>query len=164
MVKYTKAKALILNLTVLFSVGYSFALNSTTEYNQSSCVWRLNSRSGNKVDSKRLINSALILCFVTTMMIPIEFAQAGDIAHGSKVFKDSCSPCHVGGKNLVVTEKSLSEEAIIRHLGSVDEATIKTFVQDGMVHRGVFAFGHLTEAEYTDVSSYITDQALENKW
>ena len=107
---------------------------------------------------------SITLFFLSAVMLPTDAVYAKDIIHGSRVFKESCSACHVGGQNLVVPSKSLSEEAIIRNLGSIDEETIKKFIQDGMVHRGVFAFGRLSDAEYTDVSSYVTAQALGKKW
>lgn len=115
-------------------------------------------------------SSSPIICIGTAMLsiflvMPPSAAYAGDVINGSRLFEDNCAACHVGGQNLVNPERNLSKEAIQKHLGGVDEDEVKKFIKDGLVHRGVFAFGgKLRDVEFSDVSAFVVDQASGEKW
>eukprot|EP00814_Leptocylindrus_danicus_P017469 CAMPEP_0116005170 /NCGR_PEP_ID=MMETSP0321-20121206/1018_1 /TAXON_ID=163516 /ORGANISM="Leptocylindrus danicus var. danicus, Strain B650" /LENGTH=172 /DNA_ID=CAMNT_0003473571 /DNA_START=56 /DNA_END=571 /DNA_ORIENTATION=- len=105
-----------------------------------------------------IVAAAVSIC----LTMPISVAYAGDVSNGSKIFEANCVACHVGGKNLVNPERNLSKEAIYKNLGQVEESTVKKFIQDGLVHRGVFAFGgKLKDTEFSDVSAFVVDQASQ---
>jgi Cytochrome c, mono- and diheme variants len=89
------------------------------------------------------------------------------VEKGQAIFDSTCAACHKGGGNVVAKERTLTQEALTKFLGPLENGSedISTFVQNSSVHRGALVFsGKLTEEDYTNVAAYIYDQAMENKW
>lgn len=89
------------------------------------------------------------------------------VEKGQVIFDSTCAACHKGGGNVVAKERTLTQEALTKFLGPLENGSedISTFVQNSSVHRGALVFsGRLTEEDYSNVAAYIYDQAMENKW
>jgi cytochrome c6 len=91
-------------------------------------------------------------------------AQAADVAAGQKLFEANCAACHAGGQNLVMKEKTLQKDALSQNVG-LDAGKIKAFVQNSGIHRGALMFGgKMSDDDFTNVASFVLDQAVEDKW
>eukprot|EP00978_Attheya_sp_CCMP212_P034646 scaffold146222_cov44-Attheya_sp.AAC.1 len=93
---------------------------------------------------------------------------AADVGRGKELFEMNCASCHAGGMNFVKESWTLQKEALQQYLGSVDQPVVQTFVMESRQHKNLVFFrmpgGKLTEPEYADVTTFIVDQATNNKW
>ena len=94
--------------------------------------------------------------------------KGGDIAQGAVLFNNNCASCHVGGANVIKPSKTLQRKDLEKNLKSADQETIQKFFQGSMQHK-LLNFpkvegGKLSEEQVVDVTSYISDQAIGNKW
>jgi cytochrome c6 len=76
---------------------------------------------------------------------------------GEKIFTANCAACHIGGNNIILSEKNLSKDALEEYaMNSV--AAIKTQVTAGK--NAMPAFGeNLTSAEIEAVARYVITQS-----
>jgi cytochrome c6 len=76
---------------------------------------------------------------------------------GEKIFTANCAACHIGGNNIILSEKNLSKDALEQYaMNSV--AAIKTQVTSGK--NAMPAFGEsLTSAEIEAVARYVITQS-----
>ena len=96
-------------------------------------------------------------------------AYSADIARGKEIFDNNCAGCHVGGANLVKPEKNLQREALARYVSSdLSQAEVQQWVQQSGQHKRIVFFkmpdGKMKEADWADVTTYVVDQALNDKW
>lgn len=83
-----------------------------------------------------------------------------DTANGSKIFAANCAACHLGGRNVIVAEKTLKKEALEKYnMNSID--TIVHQVQNGKNAMPAFK-GRLNDQHIEDVASYVLEQAAKN--
>jgi cytochrome c6 len=101
------------------------------------------------------------LAIVLTTAAPALAANA-DLNHGATLFTNNCAGCHLGGLNYVKEKKTLQKDALEKYQ-SLDQAQLQKFVQTGLPHK-VFAFKFSEDQDYKDVTSYVLDQALGDKW
>lgn len=88
-------------------------------------------------------------------------ALAGDVANGAKVFGANCAACHIGGKNVVMANKTLKKEALEQYGMNSIEAITKQ-VKNGK--NAMPSFGaKLSDEQIEDVATYILSQA-EKGW
>ena len=104
-----------------------------------------------------------------TILATVPFAaNAADISKGKVVFESSCASCHKGGGNTVANEKTLTQDAMKQFIGhegeTAGEKDIAKFTKNSNVHRGAMAFSGLSDADYANVSAYIYDQSMLDKW
>ena len=101
-----------------------------------------------------------------TILATVPFAaNAADISKGKVVFEQTCSSCHKGGGNAIAKQRTLTQDALEKYLGVEGEKDITRFVKDSNVHCGALAFSaRLNDADYDNVSAYIYDQAMLDKW
>jgi cytochrome c6 len=88
-------------------------------------------------------------------------AYAADLVNGAALFQANCASCHAGGKNFVAEKKTL-EKAALEKFQSLDQAKLQKFVQTGMPHK--FLPLKFSEQDYVDSTSYVLDQAVNDKW
>ncbi len=104
---------------------------------------------------------------VMGMALP-DVAEAADVGRGKELFALNCASCHGGGMNFVKESRTLQKEALQQYLGSVDQPVVQTFVMESRQHKNLVFFkmpgGKLTEPEYADVTTFVVDQATQNKW
>jgi cytochrome c6 len=111
----------------------------------------------------------LILCLSFTIL-PIANAQPApsttpspvpiEPSLGAKVFTANCAACHIGGNNVILSEKNLSKDALAKYaMDSI--GAIKTQVTGGK--NAMPAFGeNLTSAEIEAVARYVLTQSQQD--
>jgi cytochrome c6 len=100
------------------------------------------------------------LAIVLTTAAPALAADA-DLKNGVTLFTANCAACHAGGQNFMQTKKTLHKAALEQYQ-SLDQAQLQKFVQTGMPHKLLPL--KFSDQDYTDVTSYVLDQALGDKW
>ena len=82
-------------------------------------------------------------------------ACAGDMDLGEAVFAGNCAPCHRGGRNIIVPDKTLQLEALQEYLlgGANEEAVVKQ-VSNGKNAMPAFG-GRLSEDDISNVAAYV---------
>ncbi|MEB3293036.1 MAG: c-type cytochrome [Synechococcales bacterium] len=82
-------------------------------------------------------------------------------ALGEKIFSANCSACHIGGNNVILSEKNLHKEALEKY-AMASLTAIKQQVIQGK--NAMPAFGdNLTSAEIEAVARYVLTQS-EQDW
>jgi cytochrome c6 len=95
---------------------------------------------------------------------PPQQASAADVARGATLFTANCAGCHAGGQNFVKEKKTLQKEALQKYLGSTEAVQIQDFVQNGMPHKLLAMRIPMDTDSYADVATYVSEQALGDKW
>jgi len=88
-------------------------------------------------------------------------AMAADLQSGAKVFQNNCAMCHQGGKNIIVADKTLKQDALEKY-GKNSVAAITAQVKAGMNAMPAFK-EKLTDSQIEDVAAYVLQQA-ESGW
>jgi cytochrome c6 len=94
----------------------------------------------------------------------IDSALAAEITYGAKIFKANCSSCHIGGGNILISEKTLKKEALSKYLEDYDADSIQAIiyqVQNGKNAMPAFK-SKLSEQDIIDVAAYIVEKAEQN--
>lgn len=84
-------------------------------------------------------------------------ASEGDIEAGKLIFNSNCAACHAGGKNVLVSEKTLELNVLQSYeMDSVDKITKQvTYGKNAMP-----AFGdRLSDDDINNVANYVLNQA-----
>jgi cytochrome c6 len=96
----------------------------------------------------------LVLGFSLSFAAP---ALAGDAASGATIFAAKCASCHLNGKNVVNSGKTLAKGDLDKYeMNSV--AAIITQVTKGKNAMPAFA-GRLSAADIEDVATYVLSKA-----
>lgn len=102
-----------------------------------------------------------ILVLGLLLVLPLAPAEAANLVNGAKIFNANCSACHLGGNNLIIANKSLKKDALVKY--NMDSlAAIKQQVTKGKNAMPAFS-GRLNAEQIDDVSSYVFQQA-EKGW
>lgn len=113
---------------------------------------------------KKLL-SVLILSFLLLIVFFPKTVLAEGVLSGSTIFSNSCAACHINGNNVIVANKTLKKEALIKYLKRYEEdplAAIINQVTNGKNAMPAFK-GRLTAREITTVAAYVVEQA-EKSW
>jgi len=91
------------------------------------------------------------------------------IERGSKIFLDNCASCHAGGMNYVKEQKTLKKDALAKFITQeFNQPIVQKWVTNSGQHQRIVFFkapnGKLTESDWADVTTYVVDQALNDKW
>lgn len=95
------------------------------------------------------------------LLMTVEPVLAANLQNGAKVFTANCSACHIGGGNVILANKTLKQEALIKFSMNSLEA-IKTQVTKGKNAMPAFG-GRLSDSQIEDVASYVLSQS-EKGW
>ena len=88
-------------------------------------------------------------------------ALAADTANGAKIFNNNCVACHMGGRNVVMADKTLQKAALAKYgMNSID--AIVTQVTNGKNAMPSFR-GRLSEQDIQDVAAYVLEKS-EKGW
>ncbi len=104
---------------------------------------------------------------VTLLLVAIAFfsfttsAWAGDATHGAKIFTANCAACHMGGKNVVNSAKTLQKGDLEKY-GMYELDKIKYQITNGKAAMPAFA-NKLSAQDIEDVATYVLSQA-EKGW
>ncbi|NES70975.1 MAG: c-type cytochrome [Okeania sp. SIO2D1] len=114
---------------------------------------------------KKLLSIVVLtIMFVVAAVQPPAFAA--DIAHGKQIFQGNCNACHLGGRNTIMSMKTLKEDALEKYLKGYKEdhvAAVTYQVTNGKGAMPAFK-GRLKSNEIEDVVAYVVDQAENNSW
>ncbi len=84
-------------------------------------------------------------------------ALAADATDGAKIFSANCAACHAGGRNVIMADKTLKQEALLKYnMNSID--AIANQVTNGKNAMPAFK-GRLSQAQIEDVASYVLAQS-----
>ena len=116
--------------------------------------------------------TVLVPVLVATMLgsmacFPLRVNAAGDVARGQELFEMNCNGCHMGGQNFVRPNKTMQAEALQKFLGGTDQPTLEKFVKNSMHPLQAYPKmpgGKMMDQDWTDVTAYVSDQAINNKW
>jgi len=107
------------------------------------------------------LSIALVQALVFTLPFASSPAMAADSLSGAQVFKNNCAMCHVGGKNVIASDKTLDQAALDKY-GKNSVAAITAQIKAGMNAMPAFK-EKLTNAQIEDVAVYVLEQA-KNGW
>ncbi|GKY95682.1 hypothetical protein MPSEU_000529200 [Mayamaea pseudoterrestris] len=105
-----------------------------------------------------IVTSAAIL-----MTSSAAFAGEANLLNGATLFQANCAGCHANGMNFISEKKNLKKEALVKYQ-SLDQAQLQQFVQQKMPHKLLPFSKTMTDENYFDATSYVLDQALNEKW
>ena len=103
-----------------------------------------------------------IALFNLTFISP---ALAAEISNGAKIFEANCASCHIGGGNILISQKTLKKEALSKYLENYDSDSIEAIihqVQNGKNAMPAFK-GKLSPEEILEVAAYVFQNA-EQGW
>lgn len=84
-------------------------------------------------------------------------ASVAETPTGKTIFNNNCASCHIGGANILVENKNLHKEALLKYLENYETnpiTAIITQVQNGKNAMPAFK-NKLTEAEIIEVATYV---------
>jgi len=113
----------------------------------------------------RIVLFILLLFIALSRFTFILPALAAETANGAKIFNANCSSCHIGGGNILISQKTLTKEALSMYLENYDQDSIQSIiyqVQNGKNAMPAFK-GKLNSQEILEVATYIVQQA-EKGW
>ncbi|MGB3534505.1 MAG: c-type cytochrome [Microcoleaceae cyanobacterium] len=89
----------------------------------------------------------------------------GNPTKGAQVFAANCNACHLGGKNVIMSMKTLKKDALAKYLkgfGEDAEAAVSYQVTNGKGAMPAFK-GRLNPEQIENVAAYVVAQA-EKGW
>jgi cytochrome c6 len=114
---------------------------------------------------KKLFSILLLAIAVLSLAIQPPALADADLANGGKVFAANCNACHMGGKNVVISSKTLNKADLAKYLKGFDEdaqAAIAYQVTKGKGAMPAFT-GRLSPKDLEDVVAYVLSKA-EKGW
>ncbi len=109
-----------------------------------------------------LILLLAIALFKLTFISP---ALAAETSNGAKIFEANCASCHIGGGNILISQKTLKKEALSKYLENYDRDSIQAIihqVQNGKNAMPAFK-SKLSPDEILEVAAYVFQNA-EQGW
>jgi len=111
---------------------------------------------GRKTQLKKLLSVLWIAMALFTFALGRP-AFAADSSSGAKIFSANCAVCHAGGRNIVITDKTLKKEALTKYgMDSLD--VIITQVTNGKNAMPSFK-RRLNAQQIEDVANYVLEKA-----
>lgn len=109
--------------------------------------------------SKSLTKVAIPAAAAAVLAVGPNPAHAGDAGAGSIVFSGNCNACHSGGRNVIVPQRTLQQDALEEYLdgGANEEAVIKQ-VTNGKNAMPAFG-GRLSDEDIKNVAAYVISTA-----
>lgn len=102
--------------------------------------------------------SIAIALFIFALNSP---ALAADVGNGAKIFSANCAACHIGGRNVIMANKTLKKDALTQYGMDSLEAIVYQ-VTNGKNAMPAFK-GRLKATQIEDVAGYVLEQA-EKGW
>jgi cytochrome c6 len=113
----------------------------------------------------RIILFVLVLAIAIFKLIFTNPALAAELPTGAKIFENNCASCHIGGGNILIAEKTLKKEALLKYLENYETDSIQSIihqVQNGKNAMPAFK-DKLTNEEILEVAAYVFQKA-EQDW
>ena len=106
---------------------------------------------------KKLLSIVLLGVALFTFALQGPALAEGNPAAGAGVFTGNCAACHMGGRNTINPQKTLSKEDLEKNGMNSAEAIIKQ-VTNGKMAMPAFK-GRLKPQQIEDVAAYVLQQA-----
>ena len=110
---------------------------------------------------KRLISILCIALTAAALLLTSPAKAEPDLALGKQVFSGNCASCHMGGKNVVMANKTLQKGTLAQY-GMDSMAAIQTQVTKGKNAMPAFG-GRLSPDEIESVAAFVLARA-EADW
>ncbi len=113
----------------------------------------------------RILLLILLLAIALFKLTFISPALAAETSNGAKIFEANCASCHIGGGNILISQKTLKKEALSKYLENYDRDSIQAIihqVQNGKNAMPAFK-SKLSPDEILDVAAYVFQNA-EQGW
>ncbi len=113
----------------------------------------------------RILLLILLLAIALFKLTFISPALAAETSNGAKIFEASCASCHIGGGNILISQKTLKKEALSKYLENYDRDSIQAIihqVQNGKNAMPAFK-SKLSPDEILEVAAYVFQNA-EQGW
>ncbi|MBP0018537.1 MAG: c-type cytochrome [Cyanobacteria bacterium SBLK] len=113
---------------------------------------------------KKFLSTVLCLVLVATAFFVAQPAFAGDAAKGATVFTANCNSCHLGGKNIVMAQKTLQKAALEKYLAGFAEDNLQAIITQVTNGKGAMPSfkARLKPDQIEDVATYVLEQS--EKW
>ncbi|MGB3403408.1 MAG: c-type cytochrome [Microcoleaceae cyanobacterium] len=114
---------------------------------------------------KKLLSILLLSLALFSFAMPSPALADGDPSKGASVFAANCNACHLGGRNVIMSMKTLKKDALAKYLKGFSEdaqAAITYQVTNGKGAMPAFK-GRLNAEQIENVSAYVVAQA-EKGW
>lgn len=109
----------------------------------------------------RLALAQIALSIFTALVLGNFPALALHSNRGAEIFNHNCAACHLGGGNIVIEEKNLHKQSLIKHhINSIN--AIASQVKHGKKAMPSFK-GRLSDGQMQEVAAYVLKQA-EKGW
>ncbi|WP_414571172.1 cytochrome c6 PetJ [Nostoc sp. CCY 9925] len=111
----------------------------------------------------RILLLILLLAIALFKLTFISPALAAETSNGAKIFEANCASCHIGGGNILITEKTLKKEALSKYLKDYDNDSIQAIihqVQNGKNAMPAFK-DKLSTEEILQVAAYVFQNAQQ---
>ena len=113
------------------------------------------------------LKKALLLVVSIALTAAFSFvspAFAADTANGAKLFASNCGACHAGGRNIVLSFKSLNAPDMEKYLVGYNEDHEGAIAYQIAHGKGSMpAFGRLKPDHIEDIAAYVEENA-QNGW
>jgi len=113
----------------------------------------------------RILLLILLLAIALFKFTFISPALAAETSNGAKIFDANCASCHIGGGNILISQKTLKKEALSKYLENYDSDSIQAIiyqVQNGKNAMPAFK-DKLSPQEILEVAAYVFQNA-EQGW
>ncbi|MBN3950367.1 MAG: c-type cytochrome [Nostoc sp.] len=113
----------------------------------------------------RILLFILLLAIALFKLTFISPALAAETSTGAKIFQANCASCHIGGGNILISQKNLKKEALSKYLENYDRDSIQAIihqVQNGKNAMPAFK-SKLSQEEILEVAAYVFQNA-EQGW
>ncbi|MEH2073464.1 MAG: c-type cytochrome [Nostoc sp.] len=113
----------------------------------------------------RILLLILMLAIALFKLTFISPALAAETSNGAKIFEANCASCHIGGGNILISQKTLKKEALSKYLENYNSDSIEAIihqVQNGKNAMPAFK-EKLSAEEILEVAAYVSQNA-EQGW
>ncbi|MFN6518692.1 MAG: cytochrome c6 PetJ [Nostoc sp. CreGUA01] len=111
----------------------------------------------------RILLLILLLAIALFKLTFISPALAAETSNGAKIFEANCASCHIGGGNILITQKTLKQEALSKYLENYDRDSIEAIIHQ--VRNGKNAMpafkDKLSPEEILQVAAYVFQNAQQ---
>ncbi|MGL5511508.1 MAG: cytochrome c6 PetJ [Microcoleaceae cyanobacterium] len=110
---------------------------------------------------KKLLSIILLGLTIFVFALQTPAMAAGDAVNGAKIFSANCASCHIGGKNVIMAEKTLAKSALSQYLAGYDADPEKAITSQITMGKGAMpAFaGRLSPEQIADVATYVAEKS-----
>ena len=162
---YPRVKQLILDFIIESLSLTRCLLTRLAQYSKILARYSVDSFQLRNIPLKKLLSFVLLGLLFFSFALQSPALADGDPAKGAQVFSAYCASCHIGGKNVVMANKTLKKEALAKYLKGFSEdaqAAITYQVTNGKGAMPAFK-GRLKPDQIENVAAYVVDKA-EKGW